>query len=299
MRNPWHGSAADLLPILAVEETSFVTLSGRVGQVLACSGLNLGLASAEAADQTTARFADVLAYLPAGARLQLLASNRPLSAADWVPHHLAQYQPPVELRWYVDHLAETYATMLTGRMIPDLRFYAIVSLPGGNHPPRRLAHRFRRRRFLGRERAQHAEAVAGLERATTALIRALAALGLHATVLGRQGIIDLLWTCANPTWSRDAIAPQADRSGVQPADLRSLRERLAQSRLTRRADYVRLDWGYETTIALRALPEVTFPGWFQALMATGVSFRCALNFAPLDTPAERAALTRALRQRHG
>ena len=37
------------------------------------------------------------------------------------------------------------------------------------------------------------------------------------------------------------------------------RERLAQSRLTRRADYLRLDWGYETTLALRALPEVDLP----------------------------------------
>ena len=35
MRNPLRGSAADLLPILAIEETHFVTLAGRLGRVLA------------------------------------------------------------------------------------------------------------------------------------------------------------------------------------------------------------------------------------------------------------------------
>src|SRR5262245_18849111 len=108
MRNPLRGSAADLLPLLAVEEACFVNLAGRVGRVLACSGLNLGLASAEAADRVAARFADALAYLPAGARLQLLASNRPLRAEAWVPRHLAQYRPPAGLEPYVAHLAETY-----------------------------------------------------------------------------------------------------------------------------------------------------------------------------------------------
>ena len=57
MRSPLRGSAADLLPLLAVEETYFVTTGGRLGRVLACGGLNLGLASAEAADRTAARFA--------------------------------------------------------------------------------------------------------------------------------------------------------------------------------------------------------------------------------------------------
>ncbi len=299
MRNPLRGSAADLLPILAIEETHFVTLSGRVGRVFACGGLNLGLASAEAADRAAALFADALAYLPAGARLQLLASNRPLRAEDWVPRHIAQYRPPPGLERYVAGLAATYAATLNGRAIPDLRFHAVLSLPGGGGPGGRAARRLQRRRLLGRDRVGHDRAVADLDRATAALVHALAALGLHAAPLGRQDTIELLWACANPDWSRDAAAPSADRTRVRPADLRSLRERLAQSRLTRRADYLRLDWGYETTIALRALPEVTFPGWLQQLMATGATFRFALHLAPLDKPAERGVLGRTLRQRHG
>lgn len=303
------GAAADLLPLLAVEESHFVTITGRMGRVLECSGLNLGLASAEAADQAAARFADALAYLPAGARLQLLADNRPLRAEDWVPRHLAQYRPPVGLEGYVASLGEAYTAALAGRAVPDLRFHAILSLPGAPGPKGRLARRFRRRRLLGRDRAQHQEVVGELDRAVTALVHALGALGIHAASLGRQATIDLLWQCANPDWSRDAAAPRADvgtgrgrartSAQAQPADLRTLRERLAQSRLTRRADYLRLDWGYETTIALRALPEATFPGWLQALMATGVRFRLALHLAPLDKPRERTALGRTLRQRHG
>jgi hypothetical protein len=305
MRSPLFGVAADLLPLLAVEEGHFITTGGRVGRVLACSGLNLGLASAEAADQAAARFADALTYLPAGARLQLLASNRPLRAEDWVPQHLAQYRPTAGLEGYVQSLEDAYAAALAGRAVPDLRFHAVLSLPGAPDPKGRLARRFRRRRLLGRDRARHAEAVAELDRAATALAHALRALGIHAAPLARQATVDLLWQCANPDWSRDAAPPRVV-SGVsrrnqaaQPADLRTLRERLTQSRLTRRADYLRLDWGYEATIALRALPEATFPGWLQALMATGVRFRLALHLAPLDKPRERTALGRTLRQRHG
>jgi hypothetical protein len=313
MRSPLLGVAADLLPLLAVEESHFVATGGRVGRVLVCSGVNLGLASAEAADQAAARFADALAYLPAGARLQLVASNRPLRAADWVPRHLAQYRPPQGLEGYVQSLGDAYTAALAGRAAPDLRFHAVLSLPGAPGPNGRLARRFRRRRLLGRDRARHAEAVAELDRAATALDHALRALGIHAAPLGRQATVDLLWQCTNPDWSRDAAAPRAEalaqgrRSDggaqgertTQPVDLRTLRDRLAQSRLTRRADYLRLDWGYEATIALRALPEATFPGWLQALMATGVRFRLALHLAPLDKPRERTALGRTLRQRHG
>jgi hypothetical protein len=307
MRSPLLGAAADLLPLLAVEESHFITTGGRVGRALVCSGLNLGLASAEAADQAAARFADALAYLPAGARLQLVASNRPLLAEEWVPQHLAQYHPPQGLEGYVQSLADAYAAALAGRAVPDLRFHAVLSLPGASGPKGRLARRFRRRRLLGRDRARHTEAVAELDRAATALDHALRALGIHAAPLGRQATVDLLWQCANPDWSRDATAPHAssmkrqERGGAPmlPADLRSLRERLAQSRVTRRADYLRLDWGYEATIALRVLPEATFPGWLQALMATGVRFRLALHLAPLDKPKERTALGRTLRQRHG
>ncbi|HEX5506147.1 MAG TPA: hypothetical protein VFW96_26245, partial [Thermomicrobiales bacterium] len=88
------GSAADLLPVLAVEEDHFVTLDARLGRVLACTGLNLSIAADATADQVAAQFAAVLNYLPADARLQLLTVNRPLRAEDWVPAHLARYRPP-------------------------------------------------------------------------------------------------------------------------------------------------------------------------------------------------------------
>ncbi|MGN6561550.1 MAG: hypothetical protein ACTHMU_02715, partial [Thermomicrobiales bacterium] len=78
------GSAADLLPLLDLAEDHFVTTTGRLGRVLACTGLNLGIASAATADQVATHFADVLDYLPAGCRVQFVALNRPLGAAAWV-----------------------------------------------------------------------------------------------------------------------------------------------------------------------------------------------------------------------
>ena len=92
MRNP--GSAADLLPLLTVEEDHFLTTSGAMGRVLACSGLNLG--DRERRDgRSPAPPSSPLhsTSCPADARLQFLAINRPLRAEDWVPRHLAQYQP--------------------------------------------------------------------------------------------------------------------------------------------------------------------------------------------------------------
>ena len=89
MPNPWRGSASDLLPLLAIEETHFIALDGRLGRILSCTGLNLGIASDEGADQAAALFATVLNYLPGDARLQLLAANRAVRAEDWVPRHLA------------------------------------------------------------------------------------------------------------------------------------------------------------------------------------------------------------------
>ncbi|HET8629458.1 MAG TPA: hypothetical protein VFL91_18720, partial [Thermomicrobiales bacterium] len=293
------GSAADLLPVLAVEEDHFVTLDARLGRVLACTGLNLSVASDATADQVAAQFTAVLNYLPADARLQLLAVNRPLRAEDWVPVHLARYRPPAPLGDYVAGLERAYMRELGSREVPDLRFYAALSLPGPPPPAGRAARRWRARHLLVRDRGRYARARADLDQAAGALAQALAELGVRATPLGRQATIDLLWRCANPDWSRDAAAPRAGGREVHPADLRGLRERLAQSRLTRRADYLRLDWGYDTTLALRALPELTFPGWLARLTACGVAFRFALHVAPLPKAGERAALTRQLRRRPG
>jgi len=56
------GSVADLLPVLTVEENHFVTLDGRMGVALACSGVNIGIKSDEAAESVAALFAQSLNY---------------------------------------------------------------------------------------------------------------------------------------------------------------------------------------------------------------------------------------------
>jgi hypothetical protein len=281
--------------VLAVEEHHFVTLDGRVGAILACTGINLSIQSDEAAATIAALFADTLAYLPLDARLQLLAANIPLRGDEWVPRHIAQYVPPAGLDTYVEHLAAAYRREVSDQYIPDLRFYAILSLPGATVRRVQIAGRRGGRRTLRCDHAGYREALTNLIQATGELAHALTELEIVATPLGRQGLLDLLWQCANPTWSQDVVAPYRESS---PADLRTLRDRLGQSRLLRRADALCLDRGFETTLSLRALPDGTFPGWLRALMATGVAFRFALHIAPLAKEKERHALTRTLRQRH-
>lgn len=290
-----RGAVADLLPVLAVAEDHFVTVDGQVGTALACTGINLAIPSDEAAATIAARFADTLTYLPPGAYLELLAINTPLRGEEWVPQHLAQYAPPVGLSGYLACLADAYRRAVAHQHIPDLRFYAILALPGAREHGVARADRWGGGRRLRRDRAAHRAVLADLAQAARELAHALAELGIVATPLGRQGLLDLLWRCANPTWSQDVGAPYRAAS---PADLRTLRDRLGQSRLLRRADALCLDRGYETTLSLRALPDNTFPGWLRALMATGVAFRFAVHIEPLSKEKERTALTRTLRQRH-
>jgi len=290
-----RGAVADLLPVLAVEEHHFVTVDGHVGAALACTGINLAIQSDEAAATIAALFADTLNYLPLGAHLELLAINTPLRGEEWVPQHLAQYAPPAGLSGYLASLTDAYRREVADQHIPDLRFYALLSLPGAKEHHGAGSDRRGGRRTLRRNRAGHREALADLTQAASELAHALAELEIIATPLGRQRLLDLLWQCANPTWSQDVIAPYREAS---PADLRTLRDRLGQSRLLRRADMLYLDRSYETTMSLRALPDGTFPGWLRALMATGVAFRFAVHIEALSKEKERQSLTRTLRQRH-
>ena len=290
-----RGAVADLLPVLAVEEHHFVTVDGHVGAALACTGINLAIQSDEAATTIAALFADTLNYLPLGAHLELLAINTPLRGEEWVPQHLVQYAPPAGLDAYVAQLTAAYGREVADQHIPDLRFSALLSLPGATEHHGAGSGRRGGRRTLRRDRAGHREALADLTQAASELSHALAELEIVATPLGRQGLLDLLWQCANPTWGQDVVAPYREAS---PADLRTLRDRLGQSRLLRRADMLCLDRGYETTMALRALPDGTFPGWLKSLMATGVAFRFALHIEALSKEKERQSLTRTLRQRH-
>ena len=290
-----RGAVADLLPVLAVEEHHFVTVDGHVGAALACTGINLAIQSDEAAATIAALFADTLNYLPLGAHLELLAINTPLRGEEWVPRHLVQYAPPAGLDSYIAQLTAAYRREVADQHIPDLRFYALLSLPGAKEHHGAGSGRRGGRRTLRRNRAGHREALADLTQAASELAHALAELEIVATPLGRQGLLDLLWQCANPTWSQDVIAPYREAS---PADLRTLRDRLGQSRLLRRADMLYLDRSYETTMSLRALPDGTFPGWLRSLMATGVAFRFAVHIEALSKEKERQSLTRTLRQRH-
>jgi len=290
-----RGAVADLLPVLAVEEHHFVTIDGHVGAALACTGINLAIQSDEAAATIAALFADTLNYLPLGAHLELLAINTPLRGEEWVPRHLAQYAPPAGLSGYLASLTDAYQREVADQHIPDLRFSALLSLPGAKEHHGAGSGRRGGRRTLRCNRAGHREALADLTQAASELAHALAELEIVATPLGRQGLLDLLWQCANPTWSQEVVAPYREAS---PADLRTLRDRLGQSRLLRRADMLCLDRGYETTMSLRALPDGTFPGWLRALMATGVAFRFAVHIEALSKEKERQSLTRTLRQRH-
>jgi len=290
-----RGAVADLLPVLAVEEHHFITVDGRIGTALACTGINLAIQSDEAATTIAALFAETLNYLPLGAHLELLAINTPLRGEEWVPRHLAQYTPPVGLSGYFASLTDAYRREVADQHIPDLRFSAILSLPGARAGRGGIAPNRGRPRVLHRNRAAHREALADLTQAASELSHALAELEIVATPLGRQGLLDLLWQCANPTWSQEVVAPYREAS---PADLRTLRDRLGQSRLLRRADMLCLDRRYETTMSLRALPDGTFPGWLRSLMATGVAFRFAVHIEALSKEKERQSLTRTLRQRH-
>ncbi len=293
---PRHTPVGALLPVLAVEEGCFVTTDGRYGRILACTGLNPRIQGAAAAELAAARFGAAVAVLPPDAHLQLVVINRPLRGEDWVPRHLAQYRPPAgPLADYARGLDAAYRRALAGTHIPDLRFYAIVTIPGPPAPKGALARRFRRRRVLARGREAHARTVRELGQLADALAHGLAELEIRAAPLGRQATIDLLWECANPAWGRDVAAPRAD---TPPAESRALRERLGQSRLLRRREWLRLDGGYEQVLALTALPEATVAGWLADLTAAAVPFRLALHITPLAKAQERGTLTRTLRQRH-
>ncbi len=289
------GSVADLLPVLCVEENHFVLTDGRIGKALACTGLNIQIRSREGADAVASQFAALLNYLPTDLHLQLLVLNAPLQAEEWVPRYLEQFRPPEGLEQYVRLCGDQLACELAGRHIPELRYYAVLTAPGAPAPKGAASRRFGRTRTLGRDRDQHLKAVAELDRAASELVDAFGAMEITARRVGRQEMIDLLWRCANPDWSRDVAVPDPDPSAVDP---RSLRDRLTQSRLVRRAEYLRLDWGYERTLSLRALPDQTYPGWLDTLIASGVPFRFALHIDALSKAKERAAIAAGLRRRH-
>ncbi|MDP9381771.1 MAG: hypothetical protein M3Q29_16825 [Chloroflexota bacterium] len=110
---PRTQSTANLIPVVEIAETHFVTTEGRVGVILEAEGRNMSIMSAEEAEGLVAAYADVLNYLDPGVHLQLVVSNKPLSAEEWVPVHMRQYDgcPP-----HLAHVRDTLAARYKERL---------------------------------------------------------------------------------------------------------------------------------------------------------------------------------------
>ncbi len=93
---PRTQSTSNLIPVVEVSEIHFVTFEGRVGVILEAGGRNISIMSAEEAEGLVAAYADVLNYLDTHVHMQVVISNSPLSAEQWVPLHMRQYDvcPP-------------------------------------------------------------------------------------------------------------------------------------------------------------------------------------------------------------
>ncbi|MDP9382270.1 MAG: hypothetical protein M3Q29_19445 [Chloroflexota bacterium] len=209
----------------------------------------------------------------------------------------AQFNPPPGLAGYVTRTCEALCEELQGRSVTRLRYYATVTFPG---PPklkmgRSLHRRCRGERALPCEREEYTKTLARLANVVSEVSSALAALELAVTPLGERELTELLWRTMNPSWSRDVAPPFSPASAE---DSRCLRDRLSQSHLRSHRDHLKLDGGYEATLSLRALPSVTYSGWFDRMAPSGLTFRAALHIDALDTTRERTALEGAHTRRH-
>ncbi len=290
-------STSDLLPVLLIGPEHFITTDGRYGAVLECGGINMRIKSAEGADTVAGLFADLLLFLEPDVHLQLVVDSSPLHAEQWVGEYLDQFNPPPGLEGYVERTGQWLRRELEGRSVTRLRYLAVVTIPGPSKPrlPTVARRAFRRQRALAREREEHAKALARLANVLSETSTALAAMEISVAPLSERELVELLWRAANPNWSRDVAAPHGLAS---PDDARCLRDRLSQNRVVVRPDLIRLDGGYEATIALRALPSVTYSGWLDRLAASRLRFRAAIHIDSLDTTKERAALEGAHTRRH-
>ncbi|MDP9350977.1 MAG: hypothetical protein M3P51_05495 [Chloroflexota bacterium] len=309
---PKAQSTANLIPVVEIAETHFVTLEGRVGVILEAEGRNMSIMSAEEAEELVSAYADVLNYLDPGVHFQLVVSNKPLSAEEWVPVHMRQYDAcPPHLTHVRDTLADRYRERLAGRHIPNLRYHLVLTVPGAPAPKgkTRLLPKRTPSRVLLRDRRLYEEAVAETSRVAHDVIGDFASLGITAEPLGRQASIDLLRSCMSPQWSEiDRVDASKVSSAVydldvQPtahaATMRQLTEVLAVGYIQQRNDYMVVDGGLERTIALRTLPDSTFAGYLDKLVATGRSWRASIHIDSLDKRKGTARLRTKHRQLHG
>ncbi len=309
---PRTQSTANLIPVVELAETHFVTTEGRVGVILEAEGRNMSIMSAEEAEGLVAAYADVLNYLDPGVHLQLVVSNRPLSAEEWVPVHMRQYDAcPPRLAHVRDTLATRYRERLAGRHVPSLRYHIVLTVPGAPAPKgkSRLLLRRAPSRVLLRDRRLYEEAVAEASRVAHDLIGDFASLGITADPLGRQAMIDLLRSYMSPQWSEiDRVDASKVSSSVydlnvhlnaHASTMRQLTEVLAVGYVGQRNDHMVVDAGLERTIALRNLPDSTFAGYLDKLVATGRTWRASIHIDSLDKRKETARLRTKHRQLHG
>ncbi|MDP9353141.1 MAG: hypothetical protein M3P51_16595, partial [Chloroflexota bacterium] len=290
-------STAELLQVLDIGPEHFVTTDARYGAVLECSGLNMSIKSAEGADTAAGLVRDLIDFLDPDTHLQLVLEAGQIHPEQWVEGYQAQFHPPPGLESYVARTGEWLRGELEGHSVTRLRYYTVVTIPGPPKPklPRSFRRKLRGERSLVYEREEHSKVLIHLANVVSETSHALTALELAVTRLGERELTELLWRHANPSWSRDVAAPL---DAASPEDCRCLRDRLSQSRMAVRRDHIKLDGVYEATIALRALPSVTYSGWFAKLAASGLTFRAALHIDSLDTNRERAALEGAHIRRH-
>ncbi len=332
---PKTQSTANLIPVVEIAETHFVTTEGRVGVILEAEGRNMSIMSAEEAEGLVAAYADVLNYLDPGVHLQLVVSNRPLSAEEWVPVHMRQYDAcPPRLAHVRDTLADRYRERLAGRHIPNLRYHIVLTVPGAPTPKgkARLLPKRPPSRVLLRDRRLYEEVVAEASRVAHDIIGDFASLGITAQPLGRQATIDLLRSFMSPQWSQidrvdasrvssSVYAPGVDsapstrqrRFGLRNArpgspqvhpnahasTMRQLTEVLAVGYIQQRNDHMVVDGGLERTIALNTLPDSTFAGYLDKLVSTGHTWRASIHIDSLDKRKETARLRTKHRQLHG
>ncbi len=309
---PRTQSTANLIPVVEIAETHLVTTEGRVGMILEAEGRNMSILSVEEAEGLVAAYADVLNYLDPGVHLQLVVSNRPLSAGEWVPVHMRQYDAcPPHLARVRNTLADRYRERLAGRHIPNLRYHIVLTVPGAPTPKgkSRLLPRRTPSRVLLRDRRLYEEVVAEASRVAHDVIGDFASIGITATPLGRQAMIDVLRSFMSPQWSEidrvDAskVSSSVYDLNVQPSvhasTMRQLTEVLAVGYVGQRNDHMVVDGGLERTIALRNLPDSTFAGYLDKLVATGRSWRASIHIDSLDKRKETARLRTRHRQLHG
>ncbi|MDP9380758.1 MAG: conjugal transfer protein TraC [Chloroflexota bacterium] len=290
-------SAADLLPVLDVGTNHFVNTDGRYGAVLESSGINMHIKSAEGADSVAALVRDLIDFLDPDTHLQLQLEGSQIHAEQWAREYRSEFNPPPGLEGYVDRTCQQLRKELEGRTVTRLRYHATVTIPGPPKPklPRAIRRKLCSERVLARESEEHSKTLVRLDNVVSETSNALGALELTAERLGSRELIEKLWSCGNPNWSRDVTPPYEPASSD---DLRCLRDRLAQSRVVVYPDYLRVDGTYQTTMVLRALPTVTYAGCMDKLAAVGFNFRAALHIDALDTNKERAALEGAHTRRH-